>query len=62
MAVNQVDCLKTDCTSPVEKTEIANDQKYRVKYRIKDPTQWGKWLFLSLFFFKEDYHQISALF
>ena len=38
-----------DCTSPVEKTEIANDQKYRVTCRISVPTQRGKWLFLLLF-------------
>ena len=39
MAVNHVDCLKMDCTSPVERTDIANDQKYKVKYQIKEPTQ-----------------------
>ena len=26
MAVNQLDCFKMDCTSLVEKTEIANNQ------------------------------------
>ena len=49
MAVNHLDCLTMDCTSPVEKTEIASDQKYRVKCRINVPTQRGKWLFLLLF-------------
>ena len=38
MAVNQVDCLKMDDISPVEKTEIAKHQKYRVKCQIKYPT------------------------
>ena len=57
MAVNQVDCLKMDCTSPVEKTDISNDQKYSVKCQIRDPIQAVKSLFLPLFFFNEGYHK-----
>ena len=49
MAANHVDCLKVDCTSSVEETEIANDQKYRAKCQIKDLTQWGRWLFGIVF-------------
>ena len=34
MAVNQANCLKMVYTSPVKNTEIADDQKYRVKMYI----------------------------
>ena len=61
MAVNQLDCLTMDCTSPVEKTEIANDQKYS-QMSNKRFHSVRKMAIFAIVFFNEDYHKNNVLF
>ena len=61
MAVNQLDCLTMDCTSPVENTEIANDQKYSQMWNKRSQSV-RKVVIFAIVFFNEDNHKNNVLF